>query len=133
MFRSDFAAVSLATAARIAQEEGVSRLSAKHCVACREGMPSLSSEESAALARELDGWTISDGPRLGKTWKFPDFATALAFVNRISAIADSEDHHPDVALSYGKVGVELWTHAAGGLTENDFIVAARIDDAHAAS
>jgi 4a-hydroxytetrahydrobiopterin dehydratase len=110
----------------------VSRLSAKRCVACREGMPSLSSEESASLARELDGWTISPGPRLARTWKFPDFATALAFVNKIGAIADGEDHHPDVTLSWGKVGVELWTHAAGGLTENDFIVAAKIDDARAA-
>ena len=111
----------------------MSRLSAKRCVPCREGMPSLSSEESEALARELDGWTISPGPRLGKTWKFADFATALAFVNRIGAIADAEDHHPDVTLSWGKVGVELWTHAAGGLTENDFIVAAKIDEAKAAA
>jgi 4a-hydroxytetrahydrobiopterin dehydratase len=110
----------------------VSRLSDKRCVPCREGMPSLSDADTAALARELDGWTISAGPRLGKTWKFPDFATALAFVNEIGAIADAEDHHPDVTLSWGKVGVELWTHAARGLTENDFIVAARIDDVHAA-
>jgi len=110
----------------------VSRLSEKRCVPCREGMPSLSGEETAALARELDGWAISPEPRLGKTWKFPDFASALAFVNRIGAVADAEDHHPDVTLSWGKVGVELWTHAAGGLTENDFIVAAKIDAAKAA-
>ena len=77
-------------------------------------------------------WTISAGPRLGKTWKFPDFATALAFVNRIGAIADAEDHHPDVALSWGRVAVELWSHAAGGLTENDFIVAATIGVVEAA-
>jgi 4a-hydroxytetrahydrobiopterin dehydratase len=95
-------------------------------------MPSLSDGEANALLGQLDGWTISAGPRLGKTWKFPDFATALAFVNRIGAIADAEDHHPDVALSWGRVGVELWSHAAGGLTENDFIVAAKIDEAKAA-
>lgn len=111
----------------------MSRLSSKRCVPCREGMPSLSNEEAAALVLELDGWTISAGPRLGKTWKFPDFATALAFVNRIGAIADAEDHHPDVTLSWGKVGVELWSHAANGLTENDFIVAARIDEAKASA
>lgn len=107
----------------------MSRLSNKRCVACRDGMPSLPDAEANALLGELDGWSISAGPRLTKTWKFPNFATALAFVNRIGAIADAEDHHPDVALSWGKVGVELWTHAAKGLTENDFIVAARIDDA----
>jgi 4a-hydroxytetrahydrobiopterin dehydratase len=96
-------------------------------------MPALPAAEANALLGELDGWTIADGPRLTKTWKFPDFATALAFVNQIGAIADAEDHHPDVALSWGRVGVELWTHAAGGLTENDFIVAAKIDAARAAS
>ncbi len=107
----------------------MSRLSGKRCLPCREGMPSLSNDEAAALLAELDGWAISSGPRLGRTWKLADFATALAFVNRIGAIAEAEDHHPDITLSWGKVGVELWTHAAGGLTENDFIVAARIDDA----
>lgn len=126
-------AAALATAARIAQEEPVSRLSSKRCVPCRDGMPSLAADESKALLGELDGWTIADGPRLTKTWKFPDFATALAFVNRIGVIADAEDHHPDIALSWGKVGVELWTHAASGLTENDFIVAAKVDDAKSAS
>jgi len=108
----------------------VSELSKKHCVPCREGMPSLAADSTAALLAQLDGWTVSPQPRLAKQWKFPDFATALAFVNRIGAIADAEDHHPDVTLGWGRVGIELWTHAAGGLTENDFILAARIDDAH---
>src|SRR5688572_19326313 len=100
----------LATSARFAQEEGrMSELSEKRCVPCREGMASLPTDAAEALLGQLDGWSILPGPRLGKTWKFPDFATALAFVNRIGAIADGEDHHPDVALSWGKVGVELWT------------------------
>lgn len=94
-------------------------------------MAPLASAEVEALLGQLDGWTVSAGPRLSKQWKFPDFATALAFVNRIGAIADAEDHHPDVALAWGRVGLELWTHAAGGLTENDFIVAAKIDEARA--
>ena len=92
-------------------------------------MPSVAGEEASALLAQLDGWAIEAGPRLARRWKFPDFATALAFVNRIGAIADAEDHHPDVTLGRGRAGIELWTHAAGGLTENDFIVAAKIDAA----
>lgn len=102
-------------------------LAAKNCIPCRDGMPSLPADEQARLLCELDGWTIRDGPRLAKSWKFRDFASALAFVNRIGEIADAEDHHPDITLGWGRAGVELWTHAASGLTENDFIVAAKID------
>jgi 4a-hydroxytetrahydrobiopterin dehydratase len=110
----------------------MSALARKKCVPCRDGMPPLPDADASALLRELDGWTIEPGPRLAKKWKFPNFATALEFVNRIGVIADAEDHHPDVSLGWGRVGIELWTHAAGGLTENDFIVAAKIDEAHAA-
>lgn len=108
-------------------------LSAKHCVVFRKGTPPLGPDDTARLLRLVDGWNIQDGPRLAKAWRFADFASALAFVNRIGAIADAENHHPDVALAWGRVGIELWTHDAGGLTENDFILAARIDDAHASS
>ncbi|MFN2426212.1 MAG: 4a-hydroxytetrahydrobiopterin dehydratase [Candidatus Binatia bacterium] len=109
----------------------MSELSTRRCVPCREGTPPLAAEAAAELLVELDDWSIADGPRLCRRWKFPDFSTALAFVNRIGTIADAEDHHPDITLGWGRVGVELWTHAAGGLTENDFILAAKIDDAHA--
>jgi len=105
----------------------MSELAGKHCTPCREGMAPLPEYAAARLLDELDGWAITDGPRLTKRWKFRDFASALAFVNRIGAIADAEDHHPDIALGWGRVEVELWTHAAGGLTDNDFIVAARIE------
>ncbi len=111
----------------------MSRLALKHCTPCREGTPPLTAEAATNLLTELEGWEIADGPRLAKRWRFGDFAAALAFVNRIGAVADAEDHHPDISLGWGRVGVELWTHAAGGLTENDFIVAARIDFVHAAS
>lgn len=107
----------------------MSDLAGKRCTPCREGMAALTAAESGGLATQLDGWTIRDGPRLYKKWTFRDFSTALGFVNRIGAIADAEDHHPDIALGWGRVEVELWTHAAGGLTENDFIVAAKIDQA----
>jgi 4a-hydroxytetrahydrobiopterin dehydratase len=104
-------------------------LAAKHCVPCREGTLPLSDEESQKFLRELDGWTIEGGKRLVRRWKLADFRAALAFVNRIGEIAEAEDHHPDIELGWGRVAVQLWTHTAGGLTENDFIVAARIDAA----
>jgi 4a-hydroxytetrahydrobiopterin dehydratase len=68
-----------------------------------------------------------EGRRLHRTFPFEDFKTALGFVNRIGALAEDEGHHPDVHLSYGEVGVEIWTHAIGGLAESDFILAAKID------
>jgi 4a-hydroxytetrahydrobiopterin dehydratase len=89
----------------------------------------LSGDEAARLLAELDGWTIEGGKHLVRRWKLADFKAALAFVNRIGAIAEREDHHPDIELGWGRVAVELWTHTAGGLTENDFIVAAKIDRA----
>lgn len=107
-------------------------LSEKKCAPCREGMPALASQTARELLAQLDGWAIGEGPRLSKTWNFPDFATALAFVNRVGVVADAEDHHPDITLSWGRVGIALWTHAANGLTENDFIVAAKADVAYAA-
>jgi 4a-hydroxytetrahydrobiopterin dehydratase len=107
----------------------MSRLSDKNCVPCREGTPPLADAAAAVLLGELDGWTIAAGRRLVKDWRFPDFHSALEFVNRIGAIADAEGHHPDVTLAWGRAGLEIWTHAAGGLTENDFILAAKADDA----
>lgn len=110
----------------------MSELRARHCTPCRPGTPALSETSAAALLGELDGWTITDRPVLARTFRFPDFASALAFVNAVGRLADAEDHHPDVHLSWGQATVELWTHAAGGLTENDFILAAKIDAAFAA-
>lgn len=107
----------------------MSTLGARHCTPCREGTPPLSVEAAQGLLAQLDGWTVTPGPRLVKHWKLESFAAALAFVNRIGAVAEAEDHHPDITLGWGRVGVELWTHAAGGLTDNDFILAARIDQA----
>lgn len=108
----------------------MSGLAGKHCIPCREGTPPLATEEAEQLLSQLDAWSIADGKRLVRRWKLADFQSALAFVNRIGEIAEAEDHHPDIELGWGRVGVELWTHTAGGLTENDFIVAAKIDRAH---
>ena len=91
-------------------------------------MPALTPEEIEPLQAQLEGWTVVGGKRLAKTYRFPDFAQALAFVNRAGAVAEAEGHHPDLYLSWGKVGVELITHAIGGLSENDFILAAKLDE-----
>jgi 4a-hydroxytetrahydrobiopterin dehydratase len=106
-------------------------LASKHCVPCEGGVPALTAEQIASLLSELDGWSVEDGKKLKRTYRFRDFAQALAFVNKAGALAEAEGHHPDLLLSWGKVGVELWTHAIGGLSENDFILAAKLDQANA--
>ena len=108
-------------------------LTSKHCVPCEGGMPALTDAEIGPLLSQLDGWAVVGGKRLVKTYRFPDFARALAFVNQAGAIAEAEGHHPDLHLTWGKVAVELTTHAIGGLSENDFILAARLDAARSAA
>ena len=103
-------------------------LAKKKCVACVTGTAPLKGRELQDYLARLEGWTAVDEHHIAKTYKFKDFAEALEFVNRIGKLADDEDHHPDIRLSWGKVTVELWTHKAGGLTENDFIFAAKTDE-----
>jgi 4a-hydroxytetrahydrobiopterin dehydratase len=103
------------------------KLAEKTCVACRGGIPPLPADESAALLRELDGWELVDNHHLAKTYRFKNFADALAFVNRVGAIAEDQNHHPDIWLAWGKVKLEVWTHKIEGLTESDFIFAAKVD------
>jgi 4a-hydroxytetrahydrobiopterin dehydratase len=102
-------------------------LSEKRCVPCRGGVPPLKREEIATLQSQVPGWQPVDNHHLSKSYKFPDFVTALAFVNRVGAIAEQEGHHPDFHLSWGKVEIRIWTHKINGLTESDFILAAKID------
>ncbi len=103
------------------------RLVAKHCVPCRGGVPPLEPARVSELLEQLDGWAVEEGHHLSKTFKSPDFAQALALVNKIGALAEEEGHHPDLYLSWGAVRVEIWTHKIDGLTESDFILAAKID------
>jgi 4a-hydroxytetrahydrobiopterin dehydratase len=103
-------------------------LSKKKCAPCQGGVPPLKGESLAQLHRQLEkGWKIVDSHHLEKEYAFKNFREALAFTNAIGAIAEEEGHHPDIFLAYGKVKIELWTHKIDGLTESDFILAAKID------
>ena len=106
----------------------MSELAKKHCVPCRGGVPPLAAEALAALQGSLPSWRVIEEHHLEKSFLFPDFAKALAFVVRIGAVAEEERHHPDLGLSWGKVDVKIYTHKIGGLTESDFILAAKIDE-----
>ena len=109
-------------------------LAERHCTVCKPGTPTLPSAEIDRLLQDLSGWSIAQQEEhltLTKTLRFKGFMPGVELVNRIAAIAEAEGHHPDLHLSYGSLRVELWTHAAGGLTENDFVLAAKIDQADA--
>jgi 4a-hydroxytetrahydrobiopterin dehydratase len=107
-----------------------SPLAERHCVDCKPGTPTLPAPEVDRLLGQLRGWTVveTDGHlQLTKTLKFKGFMPGVELVDQIARIAEAEAHHPDLHLAYGSLRVDLWTHAAGGLTENDFILAAKID------
>ena len=104
-------------------------LAQKDCVPCRGGVPPLDEEKADELLGQLDEWLIEQAYHLTRTYRFPDFAGALDFVNRVGAIAEQQNHHPDMHLAWGRVKVEVWTHKIKGLTESDFIFAAKVDRA----
>ena len=105
----------------------MSQLCDLKCQPCRGGVPPLKGDELEALHRQLDAWDVIEAHHLAKTYSFPDFAEALAFVNRIGAVAEEQGHHPWMSLTWGKVTVEIHTHKIDGLTKSDFILAAKID------
>jgi len=100
-------------------------LRAKHCVPCEGGVPKLDDTQVATLLREVSGWEARD-QQLHRAFTFRDFVTAMRFVNRMADVAEAEGHHPDFTVHYRQVDVSVWTHAIGGLSENDFILAAKI-------
>src|SRR5712692_1954049 len=102
-------------------------LADKHCVPCRGGVPPLKGEELQKLASQVSDWKVVDEHHISKTFIFPDFKQALDFVNRVGGVAEAEGHHPDLALSWGRVDVKTYTHKIDGLTESDFVLAAKID------
>ncbi len=101
-------------------------LETKHCKPCEGGVPPLSSEKITELLKQLEGWDLFDR-LIGKVYNFKNYYQTMAFVNAVAWISHREDHHPDMIVSYNKCRVEYSTHAIGGLSENDFICAAKID------
>ena len=105
----------------------MSELASKHCVPCRGGVPPLKGEELRKLAAQVSDWKVVDEHHITKTFLFPDFKTALDFVNRVGTVAEEEGHHPDLSIAWGRVDAKTYTHKIDGLTESDFILAAKID------
>lgn len=107
----------------------MSELATRTCLPCKGGIPPLTPEEQKPLLEQLDRtWQIVDGHHLSRTFAFDDFAQALAYVNRVGAMAEAQGHHPDLLLAWGKVRVDIWTHKIDGLHESDFIFAAKCDE-----
>ena len=102
-------------------------LADKACVPCRGGVPPLTAEEVAPLSTEVPGWEVADNHHLRGVFTFADFREALDFTIAVGELAEEQGHHPDIHLSWGKVGIEIWTHKIDGLTESDFVLAAKID------
>ena len=105
-------------------------LASKTCVPCRGGVPPLKGQDLKRLHEQVAKWQVNNEHHLTREFKFPDFRTALDFVNKVGEVAEQQGHHPDILLKWGSVGITLWTHKIDGLTESDFIMAAKIDQLH---
>ena len=114
------------SAAWLCLNNPMSNLVKKTCVPCQGGVPALKGEALGQMLDELgQGWEVVDEHHLCRTFTFPNFVEALAYVNRVGNMAEEQGHHPDLYLTWGKVRVEIWTHKIDGLTESDFIFAAK--------
>jgi len=102
----------------------------RHCAPCEGGVPPLTLEQAEAQVGELEGWSLTDDrKRIRRTWTMKNFMAGIDFFQKVAALAEGEGHHPDLHLEgYRKVAIEIWTHAIGGLSENDFILAAKINE-----
>jgi 4a-hydroxytetrahydrobiopterin dehydratase len=109
----------------------VTNLADKKCVPCRGGTPPLTPEHIAPLLAQLDGWKVEENKKLVKSFRFKNFAQAVEFVNAITTVAETEQHHPDLYVRWGETRVYLWTHKIDGLSESDFVMAAKIDRLYA--
>lgn len=111
-------------------------LTQESCVPCRGGVPTLTESEAAGLLTQVPGWTVAEVggvKRIQREFSFPDFRTAMAFAVQVGELAEREGHHPDIHLSWGRVKVETWTHKISGLHQNDFILAAKVNEVFAGS
>lgn len=107
----------------------MSELARKSCLPCKGGTPPLKGAEIPPLLSQVAGWEVVDEHHLRKVFRFKDFKATLDFVNRVGVIAEQEGHHPDICFGWGKATCEIWTHKINGLTESDFILAAKVDEA----
>ena len=106
----------------------MSVLAERECLACKGDVPPLKGEALQKLSRELDGqWRIVEDRQLEKEYKFNNFREALSFTNQVGELAEAVNHHPDIYLAWGKVKLQIWTHKINGLTESDFVLAAKAD------
>ncbi|HZI99834.1 MAG TPA: 4a-hydroxytetrahydrobiopterin dehydratase [Gemmatimonadaceae bacterium] len=105
----------------------MSGLAEKTCILCRGGVTPLTAAEIRPLAGQVREWKVVDNHHLERQLAFPDFKAALKFVNKVGELAENQGHHPDIYLAWGKVEIKIWTHKIDGLTESDFILAAKID------
>jgi 4a-hydroxytetrahydrobiopterin dehydratase len=105
----------------------MTELADKQCIPCKGGVPALKGKELEQFHKSVPKWTITDEHPIHRAFKFPDFVQALAFVNKVGALAEEQGHHPDILLTWGKAEITLWTHSINGLSESDFIMAAKID------
>jgi 4a-hydroxytetrahydrobiopterin dehydratase len=105
----------------------MAELSERQCVPCRGGVPPLKGDEIKGFLHQLYGWQVVNEHHLLKTYQFKDFRESLNFVNRIGELAEEQGHHPDICFGWGKAEVKIWTHKIDGLTESDFVLAAKID------
>jgi len=106
----------------------MSELSSKECVPCRGGVPPLTGDEIKPLLNQLQGWEVVDEHHLRKVYRSSNFREALAFVNKVGDLAEEQGHHPDICFGWGQAEITIWTHKINGLTESDFILAAKIDE-----
>ena len=106
----------------------MTQLAGKQCIPCKGGIPPLKGDELKQLHKQIEGWDVVEEHHLSKTYKFPDFVKALEFVNKVGGVSEKEGHHPDIFFTWGKVRIEICTHKIDGLTESDFILAAKIDE-----
>lgn len=106
----------------------MSELAAKQCIPCRGGVPPLPAEEVRKLLAQLDRWEVVNEHHLRKEFKFDDFKATQLFVNRVGELAEEQWHHPDICYGWGRAEITIWTHKIDGLTESDFILAAKIDE-----
>ncbi|MBI1833269.1 MAG: 4a-hydroxytetrahydrobiopterin dehydratase [Candidatus Andersenbacteria bacterium] len=113
----------------------MSNLSEKKCKPCEGGIPPLTGQELTPWLKQIDqAWKLTEGEtKIRREFTFKDFVQTMAFANKVAEVAEKEGHHPDLHISYGKLTIELWTHKISGLFDNDFILAAKIDELYSAS